>query len=90
MKRSAEQMVVYANDVLKKTLVAPPDSIMGMCADMVDGTALTDADMKKIIKQVFEVIRIRNNLALLLFQTNVGDPRQFELFDDDVTPKDFE
>ena len=82
--------MAYANDLLHKALHASPDAIMGVVGAMTENTDLSQADMKKVIKQVFEVIKVRNTLALLLFQTHVLDPRQFPLFGDELTPKDFE
>ena len=82
--------LTYANDLLKKALVAQPDVIMTICGDMATNTDLTLKEIKTITKQVLEVVRIRNNLALLLFRTDVGDPRQFELFAEGLSPEDFE
>ena len=84
------ETVTYANDLLRKALVAQPDAIMTICADMAQGTDLTLKEIKTITKQVLEVVRIRNHLALLLFRTDMTDPRQFELFDEGLSPKDFE
>ena len=82
-----------ANDLLSKAMKMEPDQILGLMAEvlghLVQDGLLTPNDLRRLSKQVFEVIKIRNHLAIMLHGVPLIDPRQFEMFDD-LRPGDFE
>jgi len=81
----------YANDILKKAVGAETDQVLQLINDvatpMVQADQWDHRDVKRIQKQVFEVVRVRNSLAIMLDCMDVADPRQFQLFND-ATPGD--
>lgn len=83
----------YANDILKKALYAEPDQILQLINDvatpMVQSEKWSHTDVKRLQKQVFEMVRIRNNLAIMIDRMDLANPRQFEMFCD-AKPEDAE
>ena len=89
-QRKPQKPTVFATTLLTKAMALAPDNVLNLCHDMAMATHLTPKEVKQITKQVLEVIKIRNNLALMLHETGVSDPRQFELFDQHtLQPDDF-
>jgi hypothetical protein len=83
---------LYATDLLTKALLANPDTLLtlirNVAAPLLEEGSMSARDLKTLQKKVMEVVRLRNNLAIMLDGLNVADPRQFDLFDD-ARPNDF-
>lgn len=83
---------VFATDILTKALTMGPDQILSLihtiAVPMLESGTWSLTEVKRLQKQTFEVVKIRNHLAIMLDRLDVADPRQFALFDD-VRPDDF-
>jgi hypothetical protein len=81
----------FATDMLIKAMQADTNKILTLCNDMAIASRMEDKDIVRVKKQVMEVIRIRNNLAIMLDRSEVSDPRQFDLFREQeaLRPEDF-
>ena len=91
MDRVAVDPTAYANNLLGRAMTLDTNQILKLCVEIADGTSLEDKALARIQKQVLEVVKIRNNLALMLSHTDIADPRQIELFGEgrDIRPEDF-
>ena len=90
-QRRPQEPTMFANTLLTKAMALSPDNILNLCHDMAMASHLNPKQVKQVTKQVLEVIKIRNNLALMLHETGVSDPRQFDMFENTgIQPTDFE
>ena len=91
MERSMIDPMAYANNLLARALTLDTNQVLRLCVEIADGTSLEDKALARIQKQVLEVVKIRNNLALMLSHTDIADPRQIELFGEgcDIRSEDF-
>ena len=90
-QRRPQEPTAFANDLLAKALRLTPDEILHLCNDTALASRMEEVAIQRLKKQVMEVVKIRNQLAIMLDRSEVSDPRQITMFSDDnpLSPHDF-
>lgn len=86
-----KDITAISTDILVRALNADNnDKLLNFIAALFARKNMKLNDVKRIQKQIYEVLKIRNHLALMLHLIDMEDPRQMEMWDiDRITPDMF-
>lgn len=80
---------IQATDLIIKALQLSSDQRIELVKTVLQDSALTDAQCKKVQELVRKACEARDKIAISLYNIPLVDPRQLPLDFNSITPEDF-